>query len=237
MSIETESEKKCYESKDANLAYEIAISYRDRELLYYTEQEAIFWLINAIQFGLQYNQDFLTNFFKPFKFKGSTMFYCQPIFKHYNTLEKKIIRNHIFDVLRNHVYFTKISFPPNVDYTDELINSLVVFLEKPNNVTHLDLGSVIGSHGDRLNAKTVKPIADILKFNTTLEHIDFGDTFIGDEGVLYVKKCIQQNPYHKIKYINFFSCGVKDSDTFRGFDIINININIYCNPCTGNLLF
>lgn len=128
-----------------------------------------------------------------------------------------------------------LQFASDTEYTLELAEGIGSFISQTNSVQIMDLSSVWScSRCYKLDHRTIEPIAEALKINTSIIEINFADTSIGDKGLKLLLEAIRSNSKTKIKYLNLFSCGltnesakillefIKDKEQIR-------RVNISCN--------
>ncbi|MGD2169050.1 MAG: hypothetical protein PVI40_02275 [Chlamydiota bacterium] len=112
-------------------------------------------------------------------------------------------------------------------------------LQHATSIETVKLASIWSSRSTRINNRTLPPIAEALKTNTSIKVLDLADTRIGDEGVLQLIEAIQSNPHSKIEKLNLFCCGMTDPVATKLLDFFKENeqikfINVQMNRGVSN---
>ena len=125
----------------------------------------------------------------------------------------KITIHHIFEYDIAHINtLTKIEICPYTDYTLKITTGIANFIEASKHVLELDLSGVWNCdyQTKRLCSETIQPILQALKQNQSITSIDFSETFIQDDDVLYIAEHCKQ-----LQYINLADVKLQKIDVIK----------------------
>ncbi|MDP1879308.1 MAG: hypothetical protein Q8K60_00030 [Parachlamydiaceae bacterium] len=74
-------------------------------------------------------------------------------------------------------------------------------------------------HYEKLNEKTIIPIAEALRTNSSLKKLNLSGTIIGDIGVLKVIEALEVNIDSKMTELNFFNCGMTNKSAVKVLEL------------------
>ena|GEM_PF-5343929 len=205
-SVEVYKKEACA-NRDASLAIAIAFYYKERTASNSGNRNALIWLVKSAEYALQRD-----------------LFAIQEIRSFINSIER-IDYEYFFlskeaeslcKLVAKSMAIQTIDFIFGARYTVELTQAIGALLKENMTVMKLDFSLYNFQYRrERLNAKTIVPIAEALRVNQSVEELLLEDTHMGDEGVILLLDAIDKNKESKISFLNFFRCGMGESAARR----------------------
>ena len=131
---------------------------------------------------------------------------------------------------------TIVNLDTDADYHEMIVENIASMLAASASIKKVLLQPDPLSKRTRINAETVRPLAEALKKNTSTEVLGLAGQTFGDEGVVQIVDAILSNLNSNIKNINFAACDIGNRGAQKILellkkrkDITDVNVAGNCN--------